>query len=193
MLSLLIRPKVIHLSGGHCNWMGLWPVTRRIPFFVESWTQVQWLKHLFLLFRSSNPPSVNFTNLIRAAFALISFVQKITSPNFKQIKAALNTFLTKKLLIKCCWNCHLDVTAERPIDQMILSQFKFVHRERFFAPLKHSKSLFLFHFNKFDFLVFVKLYSWSRFVNNRVIGIWVKGYDTDCVTDLDKGIKMIIL
>jgi hypothetical protein len=34
------------------------------------------------------PPSVNFTNILWAAFVPKSFCQKITNPNFKHIKAA---------------------------------------------------------------------------------------------------------
>jgi hypothetical protein len=39
-------------------------------------------------------PVVNFTNILQATFELISFQQKITKPNCKQIKAAY------KMLIK---------------------------------------------------------------------------------------------
>jgi len=46
-------------------------------------------------------PSVNFTNILPAAFVPITFHQKITKPNCKQIKASQTTFILKNPLIKC--------------------------------------------------------------------------------------------
>ncbi len=48
-------------------------------------------------------PGVNFTNILRAAFAPKSFCQKITNPNFKHIKAAKKLSYEKsarKILVK---------------------------------------------------------------------------------------------
>ena len=42
-----------------------------------------------------NKPMANFTNILRGAFAPISFCQKVTNPNCKRIKAAQNTFVQK--------------------------------------------------------------------------------------------------
>ena len=47
------------------------------------------------------PPGVNFTNILKAAFAPKSFCQKITNQNCKHIEAAQKNLSTKKLLIKC--------------------------------------------------------------------------------------------
>ena len=41
---------------------------------------------------------VNFTKILQAAFALISFCQRIINPNFKHRKAAQNTFVRKSFL-----------------------------------------------------------------------------------------------
>jgi len=45
-------------------------------------------------------PIVNFTNILRAAFVLIFFCKIITITKSKHIKAAQNTFVQKKLLVK---------------------------------------------------------------------------------------------
>ena len=47
---------------------------------------------------------VNFSNISQAAFAPISFCQKITNPYCKHIQVALNTFISKKLFKKSWWN-----------------------------------------------------------------------------------------
>ncbi len=44
-------------------------------------------------------PRVNFTNILRAAFAPKSFCQKITNPNWKLIKAAQRTFVWLSMLL----------------------------------------------------------------------------------------------
>ncbi len=57
---------------------------------------------LFLLCRVE-PPQVNFTNILQAAFALILFHQKITKPNCKWRKALQKTLYEKaarKMLVK---------------------------------------------------------------------------------------------
>ena len=46
-------------------------------------------------------PVVNFTNILCAVFVPISFGQKITNLNCKQIKPSQNTFCIKKMIIKC--------------------------------------------------------------------------------------------
>ena len=43
---------------------------------------------------------VNFTNILQAAFAPISFCQKITNPNSNQRKAAQTTLVQKTLVCK---------------------------------------------------------------------------------------------
>ena len=52
-------------------------------------------------------PVVNFTNILHAAFATISFRQKITNLNCQHIKAVQNTFVHKRFFVKCWWNWHL--------------------------------------------------------------------------------------
>ena len=56
-----------------------------------------WLVKITLLFSSA--PRVNFTNILHAAFTLISLRQKITISNFKHIKAAQNTYVQKNMLV----------------------------------------------------------------------------------------------
>ncbi len=59
-----------------------------------------WLQWSMLLLASSSPV-VNFTKILRAAFAPIFYRLKITKPSCNKRKAALNTFIpTKKLLVK---------------------------------------------------------------------------------------------
>ncbi len=53
-------------------------------------------------------PGVNFTNILRAAFLLISLRQTCLNFNYKYRKAVCLTFIQKKLLVKCWWNWHLE-------------------------------------------------------------------------------------
>jgi len=48
----------------------------------------------------SDPPEVNLTNILRAAFSLIIFCQKITKPNCNKRKAAKNTIIQKRAAYK---------------------------------------------------------------------------------------------
>ena len=57
-------------------------------------------------------PTVNYTNILRAAFAPISFCQKNTNLSRKFKKAAQKTFCTKKLLVKCWWNWNLALNTK---------------------------------------------------------------------------------
>ncbi len=53
----------------------------------------------FQMKRTRLSPGVNFTNILRAAFAPKSFCQKITNPNWKLIKAAQRTLVWLSILL----------------------------------------------------------------------------------------------
>jgi len=57
------------------------------------------LEKLKIFFGSlpTEPSEVHFTNILKVAFLLIFFCQKITKPNCDMSKALLNTFEQKKL------------------------------------------------------------------------------------------------
>ena len=73
---------------------------------------------LLVFFETTSAAVVYFNNILRAAFALISFQNDITNPNSKHIKAAKNTFAARKMLVKltpsprlwddfnCCYCTH---------------------------------------------------------------------------------------
>ncbi len=52
-------------------------------------------------------PVVNFTNILRTAFVLILFWQKVAKVTVSKKKLQKH-FCAKKLLVKCCWNWHLN-------------------------------------------------------------------------------------
>ena len=66
-------------------------------------TQNPWLHTLML----------NFNNNLRAAFAPISFCQKITKPKLKARKSFSKHFDTKKLLVKCWRIWHLRLWSHQ--------------------------------------------------------------------------------
>ncbi len=55
---------------------------------------------------------VNFTDILRAALLPFCFALKKCKPNFKYKKSFTYNFCTKKRLIKCWWNWHLDESFE---------------------------------------------------------------------------------
>ena len=89
-------------------------------------------------------PRVNFTNILRAAFAPISLYQKSTKLQCKCRKAALKPFVQKKLLVKCWWNWQLG-------------------RER----QRKSLGLCIFYWNLFFFLKFFYV-SWKIVVQHLI-------------------------
>ena len=58
------------------------------------------------------PLKVDFTNILRAAFAPISLRQKNTNLSRKYRKAAQKTFVRKSCLVKCWWNWLLKVDGK---------------------------------------------------------------------------------
>ena len=58
-------------------------------------------------------PAIDFANILRAAFSLISFCQKNYKPKLDEHKNCAKHFCTKKLLIKCWWNRPLLTKSER--------------------------------------------------------------------------------
>jgi len=50
---------------------------------------------------ANGAPVVNFSNILRAAFVPIFLCQKNSIPNCDYRKAARNTFVQKKVLVKC--------------------------------------------------------------------------------------------
>jgi len=109
-MFIVLRPTVSELTCRALSTRSRYPpvsIKPNVNFINVKRTNISYERHFssYILALSKNSyerfahftlmkltPIVNFTNILRVAFALIFFRQKITNPNCKKKKGTLNSF-----------------------------------------------------------------------------------------------------